>query len=217
VDLSSANAAVKASILDWPMSAVALTGKDEKALVDEAERILNAWRAWSDPACDVYAETNGTPHNTITPILRKVDDEYKLVLVLRNNRTSEEHQLGIFHPHAPLHHIKKENIGLIEVLGLFILPGRLKTELAALEDFLTGDRQLVRPEESDMSAKHYDWICEIIAAKGLCKDHEEAAAVLRAEIANVCAQVLADAGVYKQDENGLQGFVRFMNSLGYQK
>ena len=217
VDLSSANAAVKASILDWPMSAVALTGKDEKALVDEAERILNAWRAWSDPACDVYAETNGTPHNTITPILRKVDDEYKLVLVLRNNRTSEEHPLGIFHPHAPLHHIKKENIGLIEVMGLFILPGRLKTELAALEDFLTGDRQLVRPEESDMSAKHYDWICEIIAAKGLCKNHEEAAAVLRAEIANVCAQVLADAGVYKQDENGLQGFVRFMNSLGYQK
>lgn len=217
VELSSANNAVKASILDWPMSAVSLTGKDEQALIDEAERILNAWRAWSDPACDVYAETDGTPHNTITPILRKVDDEYKLVLVLRNNRTSDEHPLGIFHPHAPLHHIKKENIGLIEVMGLFILPGRLKTELAALEDFLTGERALVRPEDSDMSAKHYDWISEIVASKGLCKNHEEAAALLRAEIANVCAQVLADAGVYKQDENGLQGFVRFMNSLGYQK
>ncbi len=217
IALSSANNAVKAAILDWPMSAIQLTGKDEQALIDEAERILNAWRGWSDPACDVYSETDGTPHNTITPILRKVDDEYKLVLVLRNNRTSDEHPLGIFHPHAPLHHIKKENIGLIEVMGLFILPGRLKTELAALEDFLTGKRAMVRPEESDMSAKHFDWISEIVAAKGLCKDHDEAASVLRAEIANVCAQVLADAGVYKQDENGLNGFVRFMNSLGYQK
>ena len=217
VALSSGNSAVKASILDWPMSAVALSGKDELALIDEAERILNAWRAWSDPDCDIYAETDSTPHNTITPILRKVDDEYKLVLVLRNNRTCDEHPLGIFHPHAPLHHIKKENIGLIEVMGLFILPGRLKTELAALEDFLTGERPLIRPEESDMSAKHFDWINDIVASKGICKDHEEAAALLRAEIANVCAQVLADAGVYKQDENGLQGFVRFMNSLGYQK
>lgn len=206
---------VKAAILDWPMSAIQLCGTNEKALIDEAERILNAWRSWSDPACEVYAKTEGTPHNTITPILRKVDDEYKLSLVLRNNRTSDEHPLGIFHPHAPLHHIKKENIGLIEVMGLFILPGRLKTELAALEDFLTGERSMVRPEDGDMSAKHYDWVEAVVAEHGLCKDHEEAAALLRSEVAKVCAQVLADAGVYKQDENGLNGFKRFMASLGY--
>ena len=213
--LSSPNAKVKAAILDWPMSAVQLSGTDERALIDEAERMLNAWRKWSDPACDVYAETDGTPHNTITPILRKVDGEYKLSLVLRNNRTSDEHPLGIFHPHAPLHHIKKENIGLIEVMGLFILPGRLKTELAALEDFLTGERALVRPDDDDMSAKHYDWVQTIAAQHGLCKNHAEAAALLRSEVAKVCAQVLADAGVYKQDENGLNGLKRFMASLGY--
>ena len=216
VELTTANPSVKAAILDWPMSAIALTGKDELALINEAERILNAWRAWSDPACNIYAETEGNPHNTITPILRKVGEEYKLVLVLRNNRTSDEHPLGIFHPHAPLHHIKKENIGLIEVMGLFILPGRLKTELAELEAFLTGERALVRPEDSDMSAKHFDWIQEIVSEHGLCKDPEEAAALLRSEIAKVCAQVLADAGVYKQDENGLNGFKRFMASLDYQ-
>ena len=215
-ELVSPNADVRACILDWPMSAVQLSGSNKQALIEEADRILSAWRAWSDPDCDVYAETDGTPHNTITPILRKVGEEYKLSLVLRNNRTSEEHPLGIFHPHAPLHHIKKENIGLIEVMGLFILPGRLKTELAALEDFLTGERALVRPEESDMSAKHFDWVCDIVARNSLCSSHDEAAELLRTEVANVCAQVLADAGVYKQDENGLSGFKRFMASLGYQ-
>lgn len=214
--LQSAHPAVEAAILNWPMSAVQLSGTDEKALIDEAERILTAWRGWSDPACEVYAETDGTPHNTITPILRKVDDQYRLNLVLRNNRTSDEHPLGIFHPHAPLHHIKKENIGLIEVMGLFILPGRLKTELAALQEFLTGKRPMVRPEESDMSAKHYDWLEQIVVEHGLCKDDAEAEALLRSEVAKVCAQVLADAGVYKQDDNGLNGFKRFMASVGYQ-
>ena len=214
--LTSPVEGVTATIVDWPMSAVQLCGKNEVALINEAERILNAWRDWSDASCHVLAETDGTPHNTITPILRKVDGVYKLTLVLRNNRTSEEHPLGIFHPHAQLHHIKKENIGLIEVMGLFILPGRLKTELSELETFLTGERTLVRPAEDDMSAKHFDWVCEIVAAHGKCKDRAEAAALLRAEVAKVCAQVLADAGVYKQDENGLSGFKRFMASLGYQ-
>ena len=216
VALKSPDSAVQAAILDWPMSAVQLSGKDEKALIDAADQILAAWRSWSDPACDVYAETDGTPHNTITPILRQVSGEYKLTLVLRNNRTSDEHPLGIFHPHAQLHHIKKENIGLIEVMGLFILPGRLKTELAELEAFLTGERELARPDEEDMSAKHFDWIQEIAGQQGLCKDREEAAALLRNEVAKVCAQVLADAGVYKLDDNGLNGFKRFMASLGYE-
>jgi len=215
VEFSSPKDDVNAAILDWPMSAIQLTGKNETALIDEADRILTAWRNWSDPSCDIYAETDGTPHNTITPILRKENGEYKLSLVLRNNRTSSEHPLGIFHPHAPLHHIKKENIGLIEVMGLFILPGRLKTELAALESFLTGERALIRPEESDMSAKHFDWVSQVVAEHGLCASQEEASALLRTEVAKVCAQVLADAGVYKQDENGLHGFKRFMASLGY--
>lgn len=215
-ELKAPSSAYTACILDWPMSAVQLRGKDEQAMIEEAERILNAWRAWSDPECDVYAETEGTPHNTITPILRKVGEEYLLNLVLRNNRTSDEHPLGIFHPHAPLHHIKKENIGLIEVMGLFILPGRLKTELALLQEFVTGKRPMVHPEESDPCAKHYDWLEEIVAAHGLCKDDAEAEAFLRSEVAKVCAQVLADAGVYKQDENGLNGIKRFMASLGYQ-
>lgn len=213
--LVSPVADVNAAILDWPMSALQLTGRNEAALIEEADRILQAWRCWSDPACEIYAQTGNTPHNTITPILRKKDDLYYLTLVLRNNRTSEEHPLGIFHPHAPLHHIKKENIGLIEVMGLFILPGRLKAEMAAMEAFLTGERPMERPDESDCTAKHFDWLQEIVAAHGLCKDHAEAEALLREEIAKVCAQVLADAGVYKQDAHGLAGFVRFMESLSY--
>ncbi len=217
VQLKAPVAGMQAAILDWPMSALQLCGKNADELISEAERILDAWRVWSDPDCDIYAETEGTPHNTITPILRKCDETYQLTLVLRNNRTSEDHPLGIFHPHAPLHHIKKENIGLIEVMGLFILPGRLKTELAALEDFLTGERALVRPEESDMSAKHFEWVSDIVAAHGLCSNHEEAANLLRGEVANVCAQVLADAGVYKQDEQGVLGFKRFMASLDYRE
>ena len=215
-ELTSPNPAVAACVLDWPMSTVQLSGTDETALIDAAEKILNAWRGWSDPACDVYAETEGGPHNTITPILRKVDGVYKLNLVLRNNRVSDEHPLGIFHPHAPLHHIKKENIGLIEVMGLFILPGRLKTEMALMHDYLTGRKPMVRPEESDPVAKHYDWLTEIVQEHGLCGTDEEAEALLRSEIAKVCAQVLADAGVYKRDENGLEGMKRFLASVGYQ-
>lgn len=215
IALRGPKAAVSAAVVNWPMSAVRLRGTDPQPLMDEAERILSAWRAWSDPACDVLAETDGTPHNTITPILRRESTGYTLTLVLRNNRTSEEHPLGIFHPHAPLHHIKKENIGLIEVMGLFILPGRLKTELALLEAYLTGEKPLTRPAEEDPCAKHFDWVQEIIARRGLCDGQETAQRVLRDEVAAVCAQVLADAGVYKQDERGTQGMLRFLASVGY--
>ncbi|MBE5802960.1 MAG: UDP-glucose--hexose-1-phosphate uridylyltransferase [Clostridiales bacterium] len=215
VKFSVSGEGVNACILDWPMSAIRLESSDEALLIDEAERILNAWRVYSDPSCDILAETDGTPHNTITPILRKQGDVNRLILVLRNNRTSEEHPLGIFHPHELLHHIKKENIGLIEVMGLFILPGRLKTELAELADFLTGTRDMVPPAENDAAYKHYDWIKSIVNEHGLCASKEEAESLLRKEVANVCAQVLADAGVYKRDEAGVAGFTRFMASLGY--
>lgn len=214
-ELSSPDPKVKAAILHWPMSAVSLRGTEETALIDAAEQILNAWRVYSDPACEILAETDGTPHNTITPILRKVGEEYVLNLVLRNNRTSEAHPLGIFHPHAPLHHIKKENIGLIEVMGLFILPGRLKKELALLGEYLTGAKPMVCPAESDPCAKHFPWLEEIVAEHGLVRTAEEAETLLRVEVAKVCAQVLADAGVYKQDDAGLAGFKRFMESVGY--
>ncbi len=216
VQLKSPDPQVGAYIVDWPMSAIRLTGTNPQPMIDAAEHILNAWRAWSDPACDILSETDGTLHNTITPILRKVDGVYNLTLVLRNNRQSEEHPLGIFHPHAPLHHIKKENIGLIEVMGLFILPGRLKTELALLQDYLTGQKPMVRPAADDPCEKHYDWLQEIVAAHGLCKDAAEAEALLRQEVAKVCAQVLADAGVYKQTDAGLAGMKRFLASVGYQ-
>ena len=207
---------VSAALLDWPMSTIQLSGTDEQTLIAEASRILDAWRGYSDAQCGIFAETDGTPHNTITPSLRKEGEQYRLNLVLRNNRTSEEHPLGIFHPHAPLHHIKKENIGLIEVMGLFILPGRLKTELAALNGYLTGEKPMVRPADSDPCAKHYDWLTEVVARHGLVQTSAEAEAILRQEVALVCAQVLADAGVYKRDEAGLAGFQRFMKALGYE-
>lgn len=206
---------ISAAILDWPMSAVSLSGTSPEPLINEAERILTAWRGYSDERCGILAETDGTPHNTITPILRQVDGVYRLNLVLRNNRTSEEHPLGIFHPHAPLHHIKKENIGLIEVMGLFILPGRLKTELKQLTGYLTGERALVCPPEDAPEYKHYAWVEAIVQEHGLCPTAEAAEACLRAEVAKVCAQVLANAGVYKHDAEGLAGFLRFMETLGY--
>lgn len=205
---------VTASILDWPLSTLCLEGTEPESLIDLADKVLQAWRGYSDPACDILAATDGTPHNTITPILRKIDNHYRLLLVLRNNRTSDEHPLGIFHPHAPLHHIKKENIGLIEVMGLFILPGRLKTELKLLEDYLTGEKPLSCPDESDPSYKHFPWIESIVQANGLCATHEDAAALLKLEVAKVCAQVLADAGVYKLDAVGLQGMEKFLSTVG---
>ena len=213
VPLQTRDSRVRAWIVDWPMSAVRLACTEKEPLIEMAELIRRAWQRWSDPACDVLAFSDDTPHNTITPILRKNGDEYVLTLVLRNNRVSEEHPLGIFHPHAELHHIKKENIGLIEVMGLFILPGRLKNELAALVPWLTGEKPLAEPAQEDPSWKHYPWLCDIVARRGLCASEIEASAVLREEVAEVCARVLEDAGVYKHTEAGLAGMLRFLASV----
>jgi UDPglucose--hexose-1-phosphate uridylyltransferase len=199
------------------MTVIRLYGEEKEGLIDEADKVLKAWREWDDPACDVLAETEGEPHNTITPILRKNGKVYQLSLVLRNNRTSDEHPLGIFHPHAQLHHIKKENIGLIEVMGLFILPGRLKNELHDLAPYMTGEKPLMRPDETDPVAKHFDWLCDIIARNGLISDRMEAQRILRKEVADVCANVLRDAGVYKRNPEGEAGVVRFVKSLGFSK
>ena len=200
---------VKAGIVHWPMSCIRLSCPDDNRLVELAGRILDAWRGYSDPDCFVFAQTDGQMHNTITPIARKRGENYELDLVLRNNITTEEHPMGVFHPHAKLHHIKKENIGLIEVMGLAVLPSRLKTEMAELADALVN--RIPVSQYSDSIAKHAQW------AQALQEKHrftrENAAEILRKEIGLVFAQVLEDAGVYKLDEAGRAGFVRFLASL----
>ena len=204
---------MKAEVVDWPMPTVALISKDRRQLVDKAVEMLDAWRAYSDPELGILAHTDA-PHNTITPIMHKYGDEYKLLMVLRNNRVSDEHPLGIFHPHAQLHHIKRENIGLIEVMGLFILPGRLKTELKDCEGYLTGALKLERPAEDSPLYKHYDWMCDVVKRHGSGLSEADAASVMRRELADVCAQVLRDAGVYKQDAAGRAGLYRFLSTVG---
>jgi UDPglucose--hexose-1-phosphate uridylyltransferase len=206
---------VRAAVVDWPMTCLRLTGRDSASLIDLAEKILAAWRTHSDPELGVLAETD-QPHNTITPILRRVDDEWVLSLLLRNNRTSEEHPLGIYHPHANLHHIKMENIGLIETMGLFILPGRLLSELDALKKYLTGEIPLeAAPEPNSPLLKHYAWVKELAAEHGAKLSSDEAKAVIRQGLSVKCAQVLSDAGVYKADEAGQQGLLRFLAPLGF--
>ena len=216
IPLTSPVPGVEAWVADWPMTCVCLRGADREALIDMADRMLAAWRGWSDPVCEIFAETEGAPHNTITPIARMDGGKYRLNLVLRNNRTTPEHPLGLFHPHAELHHIKKENIGLIEVMGLFILPGRLVNELKGLEDYLTGATPIdAAPAADSPLAKHYPWICELAAAHGTNLTPEAASAALRDGLATKCAAVLRDAGVYKQTPEGDAGLLRFLKSTGF--
>ena len=198
---------VESGVVDWPMTCLRFIDSDAEKLKDIAMHVLDSWRKYSDPACGIFAETDA-PHNTVTPTLRKLSDgRYQMHLVLRNNRTSDEHPLGIFHPHAQLHHIKKENIGLIEVMGLFILPGRLKTELIGLEPYLMGEGEI--PEGSS----HEAWVKEIAAKYGRGMTREQAEEALHAAVADTCYQVLCDAGVYKQDEAGQAGLKRFLESV----
>ena len=199
---------VSAALLDWPMSTIQLSGTDEQTLIAEASRILDAWRGYSDAQCGIFAETDGTPHNTITPILRKEGEQYRLNLVLRNNRTSEEHPLGIFHPHAPLHHIKKENIGLIEVMGLAVLPSRLDRELALLTDAILQNRDL-RADET--LQKHADWAEALQGRYTFTPENTEQ--ILQQEVGAVFMQVLEDAGVYKCTPEGRRAFLRFVQSV----
>ena len=200
---------VTAGIVHWPMSCIRLSCPDDSRLVELAGRILAAWRDYSDPACFIFAETDGQKHNTITPIARKRGENYELDLVLRNNITTDEHPMGVYHPHANLHHIKKENIGLIEVMGLAVLPSRLKTEMAELADALVN--RLPVSEYSENIAKHAQWAQEIQRRYEITRDNVEG--ILRKEIGMVFAQVLEDAGVYKLDESGREGFARFLASV----
>ena len=200
---------VKAGIVKWPMSVIRLDCADKDRLIELADKILSAWRGYTDEAAFVFAETDGEPHNTITPIARKRGDLFELDLVLRNNITTEEHPLGVYHPHAKLHHIKKENIGLIEVMGLAVLPARLKDEMAALQEAILNGKDL----RSDKALeKHADWVEEFLPKYDtVTKDNIEE--IIRKEIGLVFSEVLEDAGVYKCTEEGRKAFMRFVESV----
>ena len=198
---------IRAGIVKWPMSVLRLTGPDSDRLVELADRILRAWRGYTDESAFVFAETDGEPHNTITPIARRRGVDYELDLVLRNNITTPEHPLGVFHPHAALHHIKKENIGLIEVMGLAVLPARLKGELAALEQAILSGAD-IRADET--LGKHADWVEELKTRYTFTP--ENTADILRREVGAVFAQVLEDAGVFKRNEAGRAAFRRFLGT-----
>ena len=200
---------VETGVVNWPMSVIRISHEDPGRLVAFADVILEKWRGYTDEDAFIYAETDGEPHNTITPIARKRGDKFELDLVLRNNITTEEHPLGVYHPHAKLHHIKKENIGLIEVMGLAVLPARLKEEMEHLAEAILAGDDIRKDEEL---AKHADWVEEFLPRyHEVSKDN--ITEILHKEIGNVFMEVLEDAGVYKRDEKGQAAFDRFLSSL----
>ena len=199
---------VRAGIVKWPMSVVRLTAADPERLVDLADRILVSWRGYTDEKAVIFAQTDGEPHNTITPIARRRGADYELDLVLRNNLTTPEHPLGLYHPHAQLHHIKKENIGLIEVMGLAVLPARLKTELAAVAEHLAKGEDL---HADPLTAHHADWAEAFAPNYTITADN--ALPIVEKETGLVFAQVLEDAGVYKRTPEGREAFLRFLGQV----
>lgn len=199
---------VKAGIVKWPMSVIRLDSENKEALASLAEKILKAWRGYTDKKAFVFAKTDGVPHNTITPIARRRGGLYELDLVLRNNITTEEHPLGVYHPHAELHHIKKENIGLIEVMGLAVLPSRLKAEMQKLSDALVAGTDISADE---LLAKHAPWAEELKRKYKFTKENAEK--ILRKEIGIVFSKVLEHAGVYKRDAEGKAAFERFVQAV----
>ena len=199
---------VDCGVVAWPMSVIRLTSPDRARVTALAGHILSCWRGYTDADAFIFAETGGEAHNTITPIARMSGGQYQLDLVLRNNITTEEYPLGVFHPHPELHHIKKENIGLIEVMGLAVLPRRLKAELAALEKCLVSGGDLCAGEET---AKHAEWARELMRRYDFTA--ENAADILRHEVGQVFKTVLEHAGVFKRDERGRAAFRRFISRL----
>ena len=200
---------VEAGIVKWPLSVLRIRHADEKRLIDLADHVLQAWRGYTDEDAFIYAETDGTPHNTITPIARKKGDMYELDLTLRNNITTEEHPLGVYHPHAQYHNIKKENIGLIEVMGLAVLPSRLKEELEILADYIVEGKDI---RSNERIAKHADWTDSFLPKyDSITKDN--VMDILKEETGIVFTHVLEDAGVYKCTEEGRRAFMRFIETL----
>ena len=200
---------IECGIVKWPMSVIRLVHTDYNRIIELADVILNKWREYTDKDSFIYAYTDGEPHNTITPIARKRGDNYELDLVLRNNITTSEHPLGVYHPHAELHHIKKENIGLIEVMGLAVLPSRLKSEIELLAKAIVENKD-IRADE--MLEKHADWVDEVMP-KYTEVNNDNIMDILQKEVGIVFGKVLEHAGVYKRDEKGKAGFERFIKTL----
>ena len=200
---------VNAGIVKWPMSVIRLRAEKKERVIELADKILLAWRGYTDEAAFIFAETDGEPHNTITPIARRRDGDFELDLVLRNNITTEEHPLGVYHPHKKLHNIKKENIGLIEVMGLAVLPARLKDEIAALEKAILAKEDLRKDEVLE---KHADWVDEFLT-KYDDVNAENIHGIIEKEIGLVFNEVLLDAGVYKCTEEGRTAFLRFVDAV----
>jgi UDPglucose--hexose-1-phosphate uridylyltransferase len=199
---------IRAGIVKWPMSVIRLQGRDINDIANAADHILSAWRGYTDEAAFVYAETDGTPHNTITPIARMRDGLIELDLVLRNNITTDEHPMGVYHPHAQYHNIKKENIGLIEVMGLAVLPARLKNEMGLLADAILEGKDI--SSISDI-AKHAQWAQSWIGSYDITPDNINS--IIKDEISKVFVKVLECAGVYKADQKGRTDFNRFISTL----
>ncbi len=200
---------VESGILKWPLSVLRIRHKDPERLIDLADHVLQEWRNYTDADAFIFAETDGEPHNTITPIARRKGDMYELDLTLRNNITTEEHPLGVFHPHAELHHIKKENIGLIEVMGLAVLPSRLKAEMAELKKFILAGKD---PASDETLAKHADWVKAFLPRYSSVTE-ENIEHILQQEIGKVFVKVLEDAGVYKCTKEGRDAFLKFVKTL----
>ena len=200
---------VKVGIVKWPLSVLRLRGTDSDRLIELGAHILDAWRGYTDADAFVFAETDGEPHNTITPIARKVGDTYELDLALRNNITTEEHPLGVYHPHAQWHNIKKENIGLIEVMGLAVLPARLKEEMEILAEYLVEGKDIKSNEQIE---KHAEWV-ETFISKYDAITSENVMAILEKEVGIVFTHVLEDAGVFKCTPEGREAFKRFIATL----
>ena len=200
---------VEAGIVKWPMSVIRIKSADKDKLIDLADKILLAWRGYTDEEAFIFAETDGEPHNTITPIARRRDGDYELDLVLRNNITTEEHPLGVYHPHAHLHHIKKENIGLIEVMGLAVLPARLKGEMAELRDAILTGKDL---HSTETLASHADWALKFMSKYDKI-DESNIDGIINEEIGLVFKEVLECAGVYKCTDEGRAAFQKFIDAV----
>lgn len=203
---------VMLSKVKWPMSVLRLEGEEKESIVSAGEYIYKAWKSYSDESVGILSSTDGVSHNTVTPIARKKDGRFQLDLVLRNNRTSKEHPDGIFHPHRELHHIKKENIGLIEVMGLAVLPGRLSKELKELSYYLVNKDEIEKISNDEELLKHKEWCLEIIN-KYPDINEENVEEIIKREVGIKFLRVLQDAGVYKRDKQGQEAFDKFINTL----
>ena len=200
---------LKTGIVKWPMSVIRITGANADRVIELGGKILTAWESYTDEDAFIFAETNGEPHNAVTPIARRRGSDFELDIVLRNNITTEEFPMGVYHPHQEYHHIKKENIGLIEVMGLAVLPGRLKQEMADLQTAILENRDITNDEAL---AKHAEW-AEEIKAKYNNITAENIEGIIKAEIGIVFSKVLEDAGVYKRNEKGQAAFMKFIESV----